>query len=377
MAGRRGKGEGSISQRDDGQWVGRIDMGHDANGKRIRKVVYGATKKACADKLTKLQGQRLDGTYVDTGRVTVADLLDRWLSDDAAMKCAANTTTRYKGVCDLHIKPRIGSMPLAKLKPLHISGMLADMTRDEVGVRTQGHCFAVCRRAFNVGMKWGLVLRNPCNAVTAPKYQRKDINPLTVEQAVATMKASEDSGYYALFVLSITSGLRQGEIFGLQWPDLDLKKGELTVTHSLEEVKGKVKLKETKSRSGRRRIMLSEVAVSALRDHQRDMLAAGLIATGIVFPSPEGTWMRKSNFTRRVWFPIREAAGLPKTMTFHGLRHSAATLLLAEDVSIKVIQEMMGHAKISTTLDNYGHVMKNMQQQAATTFDKLFRPKTG
>jgi hypothetical protein len=158
MAGRRGKGEGSISQRSDGLWVARIDIGQDASGKRQRKAVYGKTKKECAEKLTKLASQKLDGTLIDTGRMTVADRLDRWLTDEAAVNCASNTITRYKGVTDQHVKPRIGSLKLTTLKPGHVAGMLAAMVRDEAGPRTQGHAFAVCRRAFHVGIKWGLLL---------------------------------------------------------------------------------------------------------------------------------------------------------------------------------------------------------------------------
>lgn len=376
MANRRGKGEGSISQRADGLWVARIDMGHNANGKRLRKVVYGKTKTACAKKLTRLQSQKLDGTYVESGNLTVAELLDKWIDSSSCQKLSGNTLARYRGVMVKHIKPRIGALKLAKLKPMDIVNLIDQMTTDEVGARTQGHVFAVCRRAFNVAVKWELLVRNPCGAVTAPQYTRGDIVPLTLEQAVATLKASETTDYHALFVLAIMSGLRQGELFALQLSDIDLDKGELTVSKSLEEVKGKLTIKDPKSKSGRRKVALPEVAISAMVDHKAKLMAKGLLGCGIAFPSPEGTYMRKSNFTRRVWFGVRKAAGLPKSMTFHGLRHSAATLLLSEGVSIKVIQEMMGHARMQTTSDNYLHLLPNMQQQSATTFNKLFPVKS-
>ncbi len=376
MANRRGKGEGSIAQRPDGLWVARIDIGHDANGKRIRKAVYGQTKKEVTDRLTKLASQKLDGTLIDTGRMTVGELLDRWLEDEASSKCATNTTTRYRGIADKHIKPRIGSVKLTLLKPIHVSGMLATMVRETVGARTQGHAYAVCRRAFNIAVKWGMLLRNPCDAITAPKYNRKDINALTVEQATAVLKTSESTAYHALFVLALTTGMRQGELFGLQWEDIDLDRSMLSVRHSLEEVKGALTLKEPKSRSGKRQIALPEFAAAALWSHKRAMLAGGLLSRGIVFPSPEGDWLRKSNFARRVWHAVRKSAGLPEGITFHGLRHSAATLLLSEGVSVKVIQEMLGHSNVTLTLNTYSHVMPGMQKQAASTFDRLFRVKT-
>lgn len=250
------------------------------------------------------------------------------------------------------------------------------MVRDEVRARTQGHAYAVCRRAFNVAVRWGLLSRNPCNAITAPKYHRKDITALTVEQAIATIKASEVTSDHALFVLALTTGLRQGELFGLRGEDIDLDRGVMSVRHSLEEVKGQLTLKEPKSRSGRRQIVLPEMATAALWSHKRSLLAGGLLSCGIVFPSPEGDWLRKSNFTRRVWHSVRTNAGLPTTITFHGLRHSAATLLLSEGISVKVIQEMLGHSNVTLTLNTYSHVMPGMQQQAATAFDRLLGTKT-
>ena len=373
---RRGKGEGSIAQRPDGLWEARINIGTDATGKRLRKSVYGATKKAVADKLTKLAGQKIDGTLIDTGRMTVGDMLDRWLNDEAAAKCAANTTHRYRGLAEKHIKPRIGSIRLAMLKPVHVQGLLTAMVRDKVGARTQGYAYATCRRAFNIAVKWGLLTRNPCDAITAPRHQRKDIHPLTVEQAVATLKASEATSYHALFVLAMTTGLRQGELFGLQWADIDLDRGTLSVRHSLEEVAGQLVMKEPKSRSGRRQIALSALATDALWGHKRALLANGLAGGATVFPSVEGGWLRKSNFARRVWHPVRKAAGLPETITFHGLRHSAATLLLSEGISVKVIQEMLGHSNVALTLNTYSHVVPAMRGQAAATFDRLLGTKT-
>lgn len=151
----------------------------------------------------------------------------------------------------------------------------------------------------------------------------------------------------------------------------------MSVRRSLEEVKGVLNLKEPKSKSGRRQIALPAMTVEVLWEQKRLHLASGRLATGIVFPSPEGGWIRKSNFIRRVWHPIRKAAKLPKTITFHGLRHSAASLLLSEGISVKVIQEMLGHSNVALTLNTYSHVLPGMQQQAATTFDRLLGSKIG
>ena len=217
-------------------------------------------------------------------------------------------------------------------------------------------------------------MRNPCDAITAPKYNRKDINALTVEQAMAVLKASESTTYHALFALALTTGLRQGELFGLQWEDIDLNRGMLSVRHSLEEVKGKLTLKEPKSRSGKRQITLPEFTVAALWTHKRAMLAGGLLSGGDCVPESRGRLAAEIELCSASLAYRPKISGTARGD--HGLRHSAATLLLPEGISVKVIQEMLGHSNVTLTLNTYSRVMPGMQKQAATTFDRLFGEKT-
>jgi len=175
----------------------------------------------------------------------------------------------------------------------------------------------------------------------------------------------------AVFTLAVTTGMRQGEIFGLQWDDVDLDAGTLSVRHSLEEVKGKLTLKVPKTKSGRRNIKLSMISVQALRD--RWALAMQEDATGVpfVFCDTDGNPLRKSNFERRVWKPLRKLARLPETVRFHDLRHTSASWLLKAGVSAKVVQERLGHADVRVTLNTYSHVMPGMQDEAADKFDEV------
>ena len=375
MANRRGKGEGSISKRPDGLWVARIDIGTDTNGKRQRKAVYGKTKKECAEKLTKLASQKLDGILIDTGRMTVADLLDRWLNDSARVTCAPGTYEGYRFLVEKHLKPRIGSLKLATLKPLHVQSLLSTMEREEIGARTRQYAYATLHRAFVVAMRWNLAARNPCQGCDPPKVTRRKIAPLDAAQSIELLKASEGHRFHALFVLAITTGMRQGELFGLQWSDVDLERGTVSVQHSLEEINGKLRLKAPKSDSGRRLIALPEMATAALWGHKAKQLAEGLAASPYVFPDTEGGPLRKCNFHRKVWEPLRKAANAGKTH-FHDLRHSSATMMLAEGVHPKVVQERLGHSTISMTMDIYSHVMPTMQADAASKFDRLLTPKT-
>lgn len=367
---RRGKGEGSIYQRPDGLWVARIDVGTDANGKRRRKAFYGKTKKSVATKLTNEASAQINGTAVDSGKMTVAELLKKWLDESATPTCSPGTTSEYQRIVDSHLVPRIGKVKLSALRPLHIQSMLSNMETAKVGARTRQYCFATLHRAFVVAMRWQLMIRNPCDGVDPPKVIKREVTPLTIEQIETLLKASKSNRFHAMFVLAITTGMRQGELFGLQWDSVDLKKGILHVRHSLEEIKGALRLKEPKSASGRRQIALPAMAIKALLDHKAAQLAERLTGCSHVFPDSDGGLLRKCSFHRWAWAKVRKAAKL-EGVHFHDLRHSSASLMLADGIHMKSIQSILGHSTISMTMDTYAHLMPDSQRQAAATFDRL------
>jgi integrase len=218
----------------------------------------------------------------------------------------------------------------------------------------------------------GYVPRNVCRAVVRPRVQRKPFAVLTAEQAQALLDAAKGDRLYARYVLALTTGMRQGELLGLRWRDVDLDAATVAVQRSVSEVNGKLHHNEPKTTSGRRSIALSALAVQALRSHRAAMLAEGYTAPDRpVFCDTVGGWMRKQNLVRRSFKPLLTAAKLP-TIRFHDLRHSAATLLLAENVHPKIVQERLGHSTIAVTLDTYSHVSPSMQRAAADKLDSIF-----
>lgn len=368
---RRGRGEGTVRQRPDGLWEARIECGTDDNGKRIRKSVYGATKKAVTDELTKLANKRLDGTLTSAGRMTVGDFLDRWLENSARLDVAPTTYARYESLIRLHIKPQVGSMKLGGLQVIHIKTMLATMERDKIGAETRRYSLQVLQTALNVAVDWDLIGRNPCDKVDAPKVTRREIAPLEPPQIKKLIEAAAGHRLKAVFVVALTTGLRQGELFGLHWKDVDLDNGSLAVRYSLEEIAGKLRLKEPKSTSGRRVVRLPVVAVNALEDHKAAQEAEGLEDCPLVFCDRDGQFLRKSNFERRVWKPIRDAAKIPKTVTFHDTRHTAASLLIKAGSHPKIIQSLLGHSTVQLSMNRYGHLMDGMDSTAAGHFDAI------
>jgi integrase len=200
---------------------------------------------------------------------------------------------------------------------------------------------------------------------------------LDSQQAQSLLNAAKGDRLEALYVLAITTGMRQGELLGLRWQDVDLESGSLQVRRTLSQIKGGVALyKEPKSGKGRS-IRLSGMALEALRRHRvsqnEEHLKLGSLWEdhGLVFPGPVGEPMRRWTLDRRSFAPLLERAGLSGTVTFHGLRHTCATLMLKGGIHAKVVQEVLGHADIALTLNVYSHVLPNMQEDAARRMDEL------
>lgn len=375
---RRGNGEGSIFQRSNGYWVGTINIGYDEAGKRRRKTIYGGTKKEVQDEMTRLQSRKLDGTLGDAGRLTVGEFLDSWLEDSAKPTIRATTHASYEGVIRLHIKPRLGGLALGKLTPAHVQSLYSEMERNGASPRMRQLTHAILRRAVNQAVKWGTLPRNVCDAVEPPRVERKEIHALSAEQAKILLKAAADDRLCAVYTLAITTGLRLGEIFGLQWADVNLEagKGSLMVRHTLMDLNGELSLSEPKTAKSRRKVELSAMAVDALWDHRKKMLAAGHGTDGFIFRDSRGGPLRRSHFHADNFKPLLKTAGLPK-IRFHDLRHTAATLMLSGGEHPKVVQEMLGHANIGMTMDTYSHVQPTMQREAVDRLGTLLKASAG
>jgi integrase len=184
--------------------------------------------------------------------------------------------------------------------------------------------------------------------------------------------SAEGRRLHALFALALGSGMRQGELLGLQWPDIDFDKGTVTVRRSLAQVISEFILKEPKSRSSKRMIRLPPFALDALLNHRRAMLAEGQdVRAGTVFVTKTGQYVGKSNLIRQVFKPILEKAGVP-VVRFHDLRHTHASVLLARGKSIKAVSRRLGHSNVAMTLRVYAHLLPDADGALADTAQKAF-----
>lgn len=369
---RRGPFEGSIYQRGDGLWVGVVHLGYDV-GKRRRKYLYGKTRREVQERLTKTLSDRQKGLPVTSERLTVGQYLERWLQDVARPGLRPLTFRGYERIVRVHLLPTLGHIRLAKLTPQDVQALLNARQAAGKAPRTVQSIRAVLRRALGQAVQWGLVHRNVAALVNSPHISRPDIRPLTLAQVRTLLDAARGDRLEALYTVALAIGLRQGEALGLQWDDVDVKQGTLTVRHTLQRIDGKLTPVEPKTARSRRTIPLPAIAVTALRAHHARQLEERLRVgnswtdSGYVFTTAVGTPLDAATVTRAFQRLLRRA-GLPH-QRFHDLRHACASLLLEQGVHPRVVQETLGHSQIGITMDTYSHVVQSLQREAADRMD--------
>lgn len=371
MAKKRGHGEGSIYQRTDGRWCASIAIGHDSNGKLLRRYIYRQTKREVTEELTRLQNQKLDGRVSLGTKLTLGEYLDQWL-ESVKRSVRPSTIYSYQNVLRLHVKEHIGRVKLSGLADHHIHGIYNRMSDAGLSPRMLQMVHTILKRALTAAVKRRLLTFNVMDLVDRPKVPKFEIAPLSANEAAKLLEKARGDRFEPLFVLAVTAGLRQGELLGLKWDDIDLAAATLQVRRTLVQVAGKLSFGEPKSTQSRRLVQLTPYAVDALQDHRRRLMTEGLAGCELVFPTLAGEPMEKSELRRLHWLPLLKRAGLPETVRFHDLRHTAATLLLQDNIHPKIVQTMLGHSTITLTMDTYSHVLPSMHGTAATAMAKRF-----
>jgi integrase len=381
---RRGRGEGSIYQRSNGTWCAMLTAGL-VDGRRVRKSVYGRTRQDVVAKLARMQQKRLEGRPVLDSSIRLDAYLDRWLTEVAGPRLRPSTYESYRDNIRLHINPQLGHIHLNKLAPGDIREFIA-AKRQEISRRgtplspqTIRYMYGILRVALNDAMRDELISRNVVQLVRPPGPSESDYVPqfLDANQARAVLAVAAETRLEAMWRLAITGGLRQGELLALCWDDVNLDAGQLTVRRSLRRFVGSGLVDgEPKSKNSRRIMRIGPGMVDSLRRHHRlqaaERLAAGQRWTdsGRVFTSPIGSTLDPRNVSRD-FKALCVEAGVPQ-MRFHSLRHTCATLLLAEGEPLEVIADRLGHGDTRVTSQVYAHIIDSLRQRAADRLDSMF-----
>lgn len=384
---RRGNNEGSIyQQKSDGRWVGALSLGWSA-GKRSRKKFYGRTRKEVQGQMVKAQRDLQLHLPVSTERQTVGQFLDGWLRDVVRQTVRPRTYASYTDIIRRHIAPTLGRVPLQKLTAHHVQRLMNEKATEGLSPRTVGYIRAVLRAALEQAVRWNLLATNAAKHVSAPRAVKFEVRPLSSEEARKFLEHVTGHRLEAVYSVGIAMGLRLGEVLGLRWADVDLERGTLRVEQALQTLgRGVAKelgvdavtFSQPKSERSKRQLFMPPVVVKSLGAHRKRQLEERLFAgaewvdSGLVFTNTKGASLDPTKVRKDLRALLRKAE-LPM-IRFHDLRHTCASLLLAQRVDFRTIMHVLGHSQISLTMNTYAHVAESLMVDAAERMAQALEP---
>ncbi|MFI8101634.1 tyrosine-type recombinase/integrase [Streptomyces sp. NPDC086023] len=401
MAKRRANGEGTITKRSDGRYQAAAYV-FRPDGTRVRKFAYGKTREEVNAKLIEMQEKTHKGIPAATSTMAFGDYLTYWISAVAPNRLKPATLSSYEGLTRLYIRPALGKKKLNRLSPADVrlfltdfrNGCLcclrgADAERPEgernccavnrcckrsPSARTVQYVHAVLRSALQHAIREELIARNVARIVETPTVKREEVQPLNAGEARLLLKAAQPHRLYALWLLLVSTGLRRGEALALTWSDIDLAAGQLRVRRNLQRIRRELIFGTPKTARSLRTVSLPKRCVEALKVHRAAQEREHKIAgkkwqplgqqpSGLIFTTPTGRPTDPRSLNRMLTLLCAKAK--VRRVRVHDLRHTCASLLLAQGVDARTIMETLGHSTITMTLDTYAHVMQATLKAAA------------
>ncbi|MGW2435585.1 tyrosine-type recombinase/integrase [Streptomyces goshikiensis] len=402
----RANGDGTVYQRKDGRWeaAGYV-LAPGNTRKRIR--VYGTTRTEALAKLTEKIATSNRGVPVPSAQGSVSAYLTYWLEAVAVHQLRENTHTRYTACVNQYLVPGLGKKKLAKLTAKDVRTWLnqlrttcqccarsIDAGRDQARCCAAGTCcskrlspltlayiHSVLKSALEHAVREEEITRNVARNVRTGTPRPRRFEPLTADEARQFLAAVRNDRLFALYELALRTGLRKGELLGLQWEDLDLQTGTASIRRTLQRTQtGGLTALPTKTRASERRIALPSECIHSFKEHrevqagEREAAAEVWKDNGLVFSTPAGGPIDPANLNRS-FRALLDRAGL-RRIRFHDLRHSTATLLLEQGVELVVIKELLGHAHIGVTATVYAHVRLRLQRDAIDVLGRTLHNPT-
>jgi len=369
---RQHHGDGSVYfDKKNARWAGSF---YSQEG---RRYVYGKTEREAWEKLRAAQYEEKQGRLAKGPKQTVKDYLNYWLEETHKPTLKTSTYALYRRHLDNHIIPHLGHIQLKKLTTDQVQRFCSEMSNDGLKSGTVRLLHTILYTALKDAVHGKRLVVNVCEAVKLPRLTRREVKPLDQEQAQRLIQAAQGNRLECIITLALTTGMRLGEILALRWDDINLEERALHVRHTVDYIKGHGWVEsEPKTENSTRRLQLPQVTIDSLKQHriyQREARLKGGAhwkEQGLVFPNRYGGYFRRMRLYT-IFKKLLQEADLPD-MHFHDLRHSAATILLSMGVQAKVVQEILGHGNISTTLNIYGHVFPSTHRDAMDDMDDFF-----
>lgn len=370
--GKRGNSEGTIRKRSDGRWEARLLL---EDGKR--KSLYGKTRQEAVKLLAQAVQEREQGIVANTDRQTIEQYLPSWVETVKKHKVEPSTYINCRLYVRKHLVPALGAYQLTKLTAQQVQSLYARKLEDGYAPGTVRLMHITLHDALSHAVRVGLVQRNVADMVDPPPMRHEEMAILDEDQVHTLLDEVAGDRLEALIMLALATGMREGELIALRWRDVDLERGTLRVMRTLKRGYAGYQFGKPKTKRSQRIIGVPTTAITALRTHrvrqleERFQVGDAWQDQDLVFCNEVGARLSLNRFDADGWFGrLLQRAHLP-LVRFHDMRHTAATLLLARGVNVKVVSEMLGHSSIAITLSLYGHVLPHMQQQAAATMDDV------
>jgi integrase len=371
--------KGTVKQRSEGSYSLIIDLPRQRGEKRKQKwITFRGTKRAAQVELARLIAEIDDGVFQEPHKVTLAQFFERWLTHMTS-QVDERTHIGYAEKARKNINPLLGTTSLIKLRPEQISRAYAQALTSGrcdgnggLSSRTVHHMHRILKQALGQAVKWGILKRNPCDAVDPPRVEKKEMKTFDTNQTIDSLNEMQQTRFLIAFLLAAICGLRRGEIAALRWKNVDLDASILKIVQTTRQIGKAVTYKPVKNTKGRP-VALSSLMLDELKAHRtkqaEELLRFGLKPSGdsFVFAQPDGSPIKPGSITNE-WKRLVAKHALPR-IRFHDLRHTHATAMLASGVHPKIASERLGHSSIAITLDLYSHVLPNMQADAIHTMD--------
>ena len=377
---------GYIRQRSKDSWTIHWDEPRGPDGKRRQrnKAIKG-TKREAEARLREILSSLDKGSYLSPNKMTVRDLLNQWLDNYVEINVRPRTIEGYRLICEKHLIPHLGDCGLTKLQPAQIQGYYGIASKEGrtdgkggLSARTINGHHRVLSEALEWGIKQGLLARNACKRVTAPRPVSKEMHVLTELQVDKLLDTARGTQYYHMIHLALYTGMRRSELLGLRWKDADMVLSAVRVTQSMHQLMNQeIVFTEPKTARSKRSVALSPGAVLDLKEHYeeqkalRDTLGKPLTDDDLVFARFDGSPLPPSGVSH-AFGRLCKNAGIDG-IRFHDLRHTMATMMMKYGTNPKVVQERLGHSSIAITMDVYSHVVPGMQELAALQFEEGLR----
>lgn len=322
----------------------------------------GSSKRAAERLLSKRMNQINSGIYREYEKILFEEFSSRWLSDYAKVSVKASTYISYEYLIRFHLNPRFGKQYLNRISAADIQKFISEkITKERLSPKTVVNILIPLKEMFKHAVAWGFIRRDPTIHVKRPRLETEEMDFFNPEE-IRLLLDNVNPDYYPLFLTAIMTGMRRGELLALKWSDIDWNSNLILVKRSI--FRGV--FINPKTKISIRRIFMSP------RLRQELELRRPVVRKSndeLVFPNEKGLPLDPDNLVKREFYPALDRAGL-RRIRFHDLRHTFASLLISQGENIKYIQTQLGHASAKTTLDRYGHLMPNLENDAARRLDK-------